>query len=68
MAGELREQVLGVVEQEQEPLAGKSGSGLYEVAPGLADKSQRLCNLVQHKPRLAQWCERDPPDAVNELV
>ena len=68
-AGGGREQVLGVVEQDQHPLAAEHlREHVLERPVGLLDHVERLRRLPEHERRVAERGERHPPDALGEVV
>ena len=68
-AGGVREQVLGVVEQQEHPLAAEHlREHVLDRPAGLLDHVERLRRVPEHERRVAQRGERDPPDAVVEAV
>ena len=65
----LREQVLGVVEQEQHPLALQHlGQDVLERPVRLLDHIERARRVPEHDLWVAESGERHPPDTVGEVV
>ena len=68
-ARDLRQQVLGVVDQQERPLRGERvDERLLEREAGALPHVERLRDRVERERRVAQRGERDPPDAVGDVL
>ena len=68
-ARDLRQQMLGVVDQQERPLRGKCvDERLLDREAGALPHVERLRDRVERERRVAQRGERDPPDAVGNVL
>ena len=66
---DLRQQVLGVVDQQERPLRGERiDERLLDGEPGALPHVERLRDRIERQRGVAHRSERDPPDAVGEIL
>ena len=69
LARDLRQQVLGVVDQQERPLRGQCvDERLLDREAGALPHLERLRDGVERERRVAKRGERNPPDAVGDIL